>query len=59
MAARDGGVFVGRADVGARPSRAVWLLFLPFIFINLAHWMLPPAAKQRRRRSGRGGACCG
>src|SRR5690349_15969747 len=27
-------------------SRAVWLLFLPFIFINLAHWMLPPA-KQR------------
>jgi len=28
-------------------SRAVWLLFLPFIFINLAHWMLPPAAKQR------------
>ena len=29
-------------------SRAVWLLFLPFIFINLAHWMLPPAAKQRR-----------
>ena len=29
-------------------SRAVWLLFLPFIFINLAHWMLPPAHKQRR-----------
>ena len=29
-------------------SRAVWLLFLPFIFINLAHWMLPPATKQRR-----------
>src|SRR6476620_1744470 len=28
-------------------SRAVWLLFLPFIFINLAHWMLPPANKQR------------
>src|SRR5262245_61621527 len=28
-------------------SRAVWLIFLPFIFINLAHWMLPPAAKQR------------
>jgi hypothetical protein len=23
-------------------SRALWLLFLPFIFINLAHWMLPP-----------------
>ena len=29
-------------------SRAVWLLFLPFIFINLAHWMLPPATRQRR-----------
>ena len=29
-------------------SRAVWLLFLPFIFVNLAHWMLPPATKQRR-----------
>jgi hypothetical protein len=28
-------------------SRAVWLLFLPFISINLAHWMLPPATKQR------------
>ena len=29
-------------------SRALWLLFLPFIFINLAHWMLPLAARQRR-----------
>lgn len=29
-------------------SRAVWLLFLPFIFVNLAHWMLPPAATRRR-----------
>ncbi|WP_233213698.1 hypothetical protein [Mycobacterium hubeiense] len=29
-------------------SRALWLLFLPFIFINLAHWMLPPAAPRRR-----------
>jgi hypothetical protein len=29
-------------------SRAVWLLFLPFIFINLTHWMLPPAAARRR-----------
>jgi hypothetical protein len=28
-------------------SRALWLLFLPFIFINLAHWMLPPAANKR------------
>jgi hypothetical protein len=23
-------------------SRALWILFLPFILINLAHWMLPP-----------------
>ncbi|MBI5338464.1 MAG: hypothetical protein HZB45_12355 [Mycolicibacterium rufum] len=26
-----------------RASRALWLLFLPFSLINLAHWMLPPA----------------
>ena len=26
-------------------SRALWLLFLPFIFINLAHWMLPPTLR--------------
>ena len=31
-----GGLTSGRA------SRALWLLFLPFILINLAHWMLPP-----------------
>jgi hypothetical protein len=37
-----GGLTSGRA------SRALWLLFLPFIFINLAHWMLPPAASNRR-----------
>lgn len=36
-----GGLTSGRA------SRALWVLFLPFILINLAHWMLPPAAKQR------------
>src|ERR1700682_3470188 len=29
-------------------SRALWLLFLPFIFINLSHWMLPPATERRR-----------
>lgn len=40
-----GGLTSGRA------SRAVWLLFLPFIFINLAHWMLPPVAGQRRAAS--------
>ncbi|PXX02521.1 hypothetical protein C8E89_12468 [Mycolicibacterium moriokaense] len=27
-------------------SRALWLLFLPFILINLAHWMLPPPKKK-------------
>lgn len=37
-----GGLTSGRA------SRALWLLFLPFIFVNLAHWMLPPAAEKRR-----------
>lgn len=30
-----------------RASRALWLLFLPFSLINLAHWMLPPVAKPR------------
>ena len=29
-------------------SRALWLLFLPFILINLAHWMLPPSETGRR-----------
>ena len=28
-------------------TRALWLLFLPFIFINLAHWMLPPTHHKR------------
>jgi hypothetical protein len=23
-------------------TRALWLLFLPFVLVNLAHWMLPP-----------------
>jgi hypothetical protein len=26
-------------------SRALWLLFFPFILINLAHWMLPPTRR--------------
>lgn len=30
-----------------RASRAVWLLFLPFSLVNLAHWMLPPARHRR------------
>jgi hypothetical protein len=30
-------------------SRALWLLFLPFILVNLAHWMLPPVVESRRR----------
>lgn len=40
-----GGLTSGRA------SRALWLLFLPFILINLAHWMLPPV-RSGRNRSG-------
>lgn len=38
-----GGLTSGRA------SRALWLLFLPFILVNLAHWMLPPVRKDRHR----------
>ncbi len=29
-------------------SRALWILFLPFILINLAHWMLPPGRGDSR-----------
>lgn len=36
-----GGLTSGRA------SRALWLLFLPFTLVNLAHWMLPPARHKR------------
>lgn len=32
-------------------SRALWLLLLPFMVINLAHWMRP-AATRRPGRSG-------
>jgi hypothetical protein len=35
------------ALTSGRASRAVWLLFLPFILIDLAHWMLPPAGRRR------------
>jgi hypothetical protein len=28
-------------------SRALWFLFLPFILINLANWMLPPAKDKK------------
>lgn len=38
-----GGLTSGRA------SRALWLLFLPFILVNLAHWMLPSVRKDRNR----------
>lgn len=30
-----------------KATRAVWLLFLPFSLVNLAHWMLPIAARPR------------
>ncbi len=26
-------------------TRALWLLFLPFMLVNLAHWMLPPVTR--------------
>jgi hypothetical protein len=35
------------ALTSGRASRALWLLFLPFILIDLAHWMLPPAGRKR------------
>lgn len=28
-------------------SRAVWVVLLPFVFVNLAHWMLPPVTRRR------------
>jgi hypothetical protein len=28
-------------------TRALWLLFVPFVLINLAHWMLPPSKTGR------------
>lgn len=30
-----------------KATRAVWLLFLPFSLINLAHWMLPVTRRPR------------
>jgi hypothetical protein len=35
------------ALTSGKASRALWLLFLPFILIDLAHWMLPPAGARR------------
>ncbi|WP_418955628.1 hypothetical protein [Streptomyces tritici] len=29
-------------------TRALWLLLLPFMVVNLAHWMRPPAGGRRR-----------
>lgn len=28
-------------------TRALWVLFLPFVLVNLAHWMLPPTENNR------------
>jgi len=33
-------------------SRALWLLYLPFILINLAHWMLPPTTRPKAASAG-------
>ncbi|MEV1067177.1 hypothetical protein [Streptomyces sp. NPDC050263] len=30
-------------------TRALWLLLLPFMVVNLAHWMRPAAARERTR----------
>lgn len=40
-------------------TRGLWLLFLPFLLINLAHWMLPPseaASETGRRAADRAGS---
>jgi hypothetical protein len=31
-------------------SRALWLLLLPFMIVNLAHWMRPPSVRTRLAR---------
>jgi hypothetical protein len=41
------GYYWGGLTSGAA-TRALWLLFLPFVLINLAHWMLPPSTTGRR-----------
>ncbi|MFI5943270.1 hypothetical protein ACIBCB_23845 [Streptomyces uncialis] len=35
-------------------SRALWLLLLPFMVVNLAHWMRPPSHGRDRTASGYG-----
>lgn len=39
-------------------ARALWLLLLPFMVVNLAHWMRPPP-RVRSGRSGCTGRWCG
>jgi hypothetical protein len=41
------GYYWGGLTSGAA-TRALWLLFLPFVLINLAHWMLPASTTGRR-----------
>ncbi|WP_377272528.1 hypothetical protein [Peterkaempfera sp. SMS 1(5)a] len=33
-------------------TRALWLLLLPFMVVNLAHWMRPPGSAVPHRRAG-------
>ncbi len=45
------GYYWGGLTSGAA-TRALWLLFLPFVLINLAHWMLPASTTGRRAPAG-------
>ena len=40
-------------------SRALWLLLLPFMVVNLAHWMRPAAARPQPHRPRCTACWCG
>ncbi|MFD6453077.1 hypothetical protein ACWFRF_04995 [Nocardia sp. NPDC055165] len=44
------------ALTSGKASRGLWLMFMPFILINLAHWMVPPAKAGSRTTTTAAGA---